>query len=160
NNRLIERVSGIQKLMMTVAASAAIAVPVVAGVLGAPHAYAQAEGPGGAAPDVSTKLMQPHFKDADITLVAEAVSAGTGRSFIIDPRVQGQVTMITTTPLSPQTFYEAFLNVLEVYGFKAEPDGQVTKIVLNDDAHVRPGTGLPDEVSSNSNFDELVTGVF
>jgi len=33
----------------------------------------------------------PNFKDADITQIAEAVSAATGKTFIVDPRVRAQV---------------------------------------------------------------------
>jgi general secretion pathway protein D len=43
----------------------------------------------------------PNFKDADITQIAEAVSAATGKNFIIDPRVRAQVTMLSSTPMSP-----------------------------------------------------------
>ena len=59
----------------------------------------------------------PNFKNADITQIAEAVSAATGKDFIIDPRVRAQVTMLSSTPMTPAAFYEAFLSILEVYGF-------------------------------------------
>jgi general secretion pathway protein D len=58
----------------------------------------------------------PNYKDADITQVIEAVSAATGKNFIIDPRVRAQVTMLSSTPMSPDAFYEAFLSILAVYG--------------------------------------------
>ena len=67
----------------------------------------------------------PNFKDADITQIAEAVSAATGKNFIIDPRVRAQVTMLSSTPMSPAAFYEAFLSILQVYGFIAVPSGDV-----------------------------------
>src|SRR4030081_2116971 len=71
----------------------------------------------------------PNFKDADITQVAEAVSAATGKTFIIDPRVRAQVTMLSSTPMSPAAFYEAFLAILQVHGFIAVQAGEVTKIL-------------------------------
>ena len=42
----------------------------------------------------------PNFKDADITQIAEAVSAATGKNFIIDPRVRALVSgrILTTLP--------------------------------------------------------------
>ena len=46
----------------------------------------------------------PNFKDADITQIAEAVAAATGKNFIIDPRVRAQVTMLSATPMSPAAF--------------------------------------------------------
>ncbi|MBV8143918.1 MAG: type II secretion system protein GspD, partial [Gammaproteobacteria bacterium] len=67
----------------------------------------------------------PNFKDADITQIAEAVSAATGKNFIIDPRVRAQVTMLSSTAMSPEAFYEAFLSILQVYGFIAVPSGNI-----------------------------------
>ena len=43
----------------------------------------------------------PNYKDADIAQVIEAVSQVTGKTFIVDPRVRAQVTMLSTTPMSP-----------------------------------------------------------
>jgi len=45
------------------------------------------------------------------------VSAVTGKNFIVDPRVRAQVTMLSSTPMSPAAFYEAFLSILQVHGF-------------------------------------------
>src|ERR1700726_2318586 len=99
----------------------------------------------------------PNFKDADITQIAEAVSAATGKTFIIDPRVRAQVTMLSSTPMSPAAFYEAFLSILQVYGFIAVPAGDVVKIVPDANARQMPGLDLPDHVSATS--DEIVTQV-
>jgi general secretion pathway protein D len=99
----------------------------------------------------------PNFKDADITQIAEAVSAATGKNFIIDPRVRAQVTMLSSTPMSPAAFYEAFLSILQVYGFIAVPSGNVVKILPDANARQMPGNDLPDHVSSTS--DEIVTQV-
>src|SRR6201993_1320434 len=96
----------------------------------------------------------PNFKDADITQVAEAVAAATGKNFIIDPRVRAQVTMLSSTPMSPAAFYEAFLSMLQVYGFIAVPAGDVVKILPDANARAIPGRDLPDHVSASS--DEMV----
>ncbi len=99
----------------------------------------------------------PNFKDADIQQVAEAVSAATGKTFIIDPRVRAQVTMLSSTPMSPAAFYEAFLSILQVYGFVAVPSGSITKILPDANARQFPSNDLPDHVSATS--DEMVTQV-
>ena len=99
----------------------------------------------------------PNFKDADITQIAEAVSAATGKNFIIDPRVRAQVTMLSSTPMSPDAFYEAFLSILQVYGFIAVPSGNVVKILPDTNARTLPAVDLPDKVSATS--DEIVTQV-
>jgi general secretion pathway protein D len=99
----------------------------------------------------------PNFKDADITQIAEAVSAATGKNFIIDPRVRAQVTMLSSTAMSPEAFYEAFLSILQVYGFIAVPSGNVVKILPDTNARTLPAIDLPDKVSATS--DEIVTQV-
>ncbi len=98
-----------------------------------------------------------NFKDADITQIAEAVSAATGKTFIIDPRVRAQVTMLSSTPMSPGAFYEAFLSILQVYGFIAVPAGDVIKILPDANARQIPSIDLPDHVSATS--DAIVTQV-
>jgi general secretion pathway protein D len=99
----------------------------------------------------------PNFKDADITQVAEAVAAATGKNFIIDPRVRAQVTMLSSTAMSPPAFYEAFLSILQVYGFIAVPAGNVTKILPDANARQYPSIDLPNSVNGAS--DEMVTQV-
>src|SRR5277367_5333373 len=99
----------------------------------------------------------PNYKDADLGQIIAAVSEVTGKNFIIDPRVNAKVTMISATPMSPAAFYEAFLAVLQVYGYVAVPAGKVIKIVPNTDARQLPSIDLPNDVSSTS--DEIVTQI-
>src|SRR5580658_6220933 len=114
-------------------------------------------------PVQATQLSQPqqritpNFKDADITQIAEAVAAATGKNFIMDPRVRAQVTMLSSTPMSPEGFYQAFLSILAVYDFIAVPDGNVVKILPDANARQMPSIDLPDHVSATS--DEIVTQV-
>jgi general secretion pathway protein D len=109
-------------------------------------------------PAQAPQRITPNFKDADITQIAEAVAAATGKNFIIDPRVRAQVTMLSSTPMSPAAFYEAFLSILQVYGFIAVPaGGNVVKILPDANARQIPGIDLPDRVNPSS--DEIVTQV-
>ena len=98
-----------------------------------------------------------NFKDADITQITEAVAAATGKTIIIDPRVRAQVTMISSTPMSPAAFYEAYLAILQVHGFIAVPSGNIIKVLPDANARQIPSIDLPDHVSSSS--DEIVTQV-
>jgi general secretion pathway protein D len=102
-------------------------------------------------------MITPNYKDADLGQVIEAVSQVTGRNFIVDPRVRAQVTMLSSTPMSPGAFYEAFLAILQVHGFVAVPSGNVIKILPDANARQMPANDLPDRVSSTS--DEIVTQV-
>ncbi|MGH8310131.1 MAG: type II secretion system secretin GspD, partial [Steroidobacteraceae bacterium] len=73
------------------------------------------------APLSNGQRITPNFKDANISTIIEAVSEATGKNFIVDPRVNAQVTMFSRTPMSPEAFYEAFLAILQVHGFVAVP---------------------------------------
>jgi general secretion pathway protein D len=99
----------------------------------------------------------PNYKDADLSQIIEAVSAVTGKNFIVDPRVKAQVTMLSSTPMSPNAFYEAFLSILQVHGFVAVPSGDTIKIIPDANARQIPANDLPGRVSSTS--DEIVTQV-
>src|ERR1700685_2370946 len=99
----------------------------------------------------------PNYKDADLSQIIQAVSEVTGKNFIIDPRVNAKVTMLSATPMSPAAFYEAFLSVLQVYGYVAVPAGKVIKIIPNTDVRQSPSIDLPNSVSSTS--DEIVTQI-
>src|SRR5882672_3531485 len=100
----------------------------------------------------------PNYKDADLGQIIEAVSEITGKNFIIDPRVRAQVTMLSSTPMSPEAFYEAFLSILQVNNFVAVPAGRnLYKIIPDANARQMPSEDLPEHISSTS--DEFVTQV-
>src|ERR1700738_1083543 len=99
----------------------------------------------------------PNYKDADLSQIIQAVREVTDKNFSIDPRVNAKVTMLSATPMSPAAFYEAFLAVLQVYGYVAVPAGKVIKIVPNTDLRQLPANDLPSDVSSTS--DEIVTQI-
>ena len=85
----------------------------------------------------------PNYKDADLSQIIEAVSAVTGKNFIVDPRVKAQVTMLSSTPMTPNAFYEAFLSILQVHGFVAVPSGDTIKIIPDANARQVPANDLP-----------------
>lgn len=100
----------------------------------------------------------PAFRDADLTQIIEAVSQITGKTFIVDPRVRAQVTILSSTPMSPDAFYETFLSILQVHGFVAVPAGNSIKIIPDANARQLPGQeDLPGRVNGNS--DEFITQV-
>ncbi len=97
----------------------------------------------------------PNYRDADIRQIVEAVSAVTNRNFILDPRVNAKVTMLSSSPMTPAEFYEAFLSVLEVHGYAAVETGNVVKIIP--DAAVRQyPTGIGDTAET---LEDIVTRV-
>jgi len=95
-----------------------------------------------------------NWKDADIRQVVEAVSAVTGKNFILDPRVTGRVTLLSPTPLGPDALYEAFLSILQVHGYVAIDSGDLVKIIPDATARQFPsqmgtaGAAGPDDLAT------------
>lgn len=75
-----------------------------------------------------------NLRNADLRAVIAEVSRVTHRNFLIDPRVQGKVSIVSSTPLSDQELYQVFLSTLQVSGYAAVPSGDIIKIVPNMDA--------------------------
>ena len=70
-----------------------------------------------------------NLKNADIREFVTQVSAITGKSFIIDPRVKGDVTIVSNVDMSEESVYQLFLSVLQVHGYAAVQAGSAIKIV-------------------------------
>ncbi|WP_417317566.1 type II secretion system secretin GspD [Emcibacter sp.] len=78
-----------------------------------------------------------NYRQADIKAVTEDISLLTGRSFIIDPRVSGKVTIISNEPVQRSAVLETFLSTLKVHGLAVLPTpGGAYKIVPEDQAAV------------------------
>jgi general secretion pathway protein D len=114
------------------------------GLLAAPLAWSQ------------EPTITPNYKEADIRQIVEAVGEVTGRNFIIDPRVNAKVTMLSSTPMSADAFYEAFLSILQVHGYVAVTTGDLIKIVP--DATARQYAG-PLGAGSAAGNDDIITQV-
>jgi general secretion pathway protein D len=82
-----------------------------------------------------------NFKEADIGALVATVSEITGRNFVVDPRVKGEVTVLSNRSMTGDELYETFLSVLEVHGFSAVPAGEVIKIVPQVNAKQDGGFG-------------------
>lgn len=89
-----------------------------------------------------------NLRAADIGVLVQTVSEITGKSFILDPRVEGRVTVISAKPQTPAEIYETFLSVLRVHGFAAVSAGNMVKLVPDavaaQDGSVGNGGGGPD----------------
>ncbi len=75
-----------------------------------------------------------NLRNADIRAVIAEVSRVTGKNFVIDPRVQGKISIVSSTPMSAHELYQVFLSVLQVSGYAAIPSGEIIKIIPNIDA--------------------------
>jgi len=75
-----------------------------------------------------------NLKDADIRAFVSQVADITGYSFVVDPRVKGKVTVLSSAPMNKAEIYDLFLAVLQVHGFTAIPGEEVIKVVQQVDA--------------------------
>src|SRR5579871_3075606 len=107
--------------------------------------------------DGSSQRITINFTDADIQKVIQEVCLVTHRNCIPDPRVRAQVTVVFSTPLTPDQLYEAFLAILQVHGFVAVSEGSIVKIVPDANMRQYPSVDLPSHISATS--DEVVTQV-
>ena len=97
-----------------------------------------------------------NLKNADVREFISQVSTITGRSFIIDPRVKGDVTVVSSTAMDRDGIYELFLSVLQVHGFAAVPSGDVVRIVQT---VLAKQSGNPNDFEEGLESQELVTRV-
>ena len=98
-----------------------------------------------------------NLKDVDIHSLIETVADATGKNFIVDPRVTGNISVITSTPMKSSQVYEVFLSILKVNGYVAIPSGNVIKIIPNLSAKE---DGVESELhTKTSSGDELLTRI-
>ena len=81
------------------------------------------------APVRADETITLNFKEADIESVINSVARITGRTFIVDPAVRGNVTIVSPQPLRADEVYAVFLSILQVHDFAAVETGRVTKII-------------------------------
>ncbi|WP_234703341.1 type II secretion system secretin GspD [Pseudomonas flexibilis] len=80
-----------------------------------------------------------NLKDADIREFIDQVAEITGETFIVDPRVKGQVSVVSQARLSSREAYQLFLSVMSTHGFTVIPQGDQARIVPNADAKAEAG---------------------
>ena len=97
-----------------------------------------------------------NFSDADLVAVINSVSQITGKNFIIDPRVKGKVTVVSSKPLNEDEVYNVFLSILQVHGFATVPTDNAIKIIP--DATAKQSS-TPSTPASRNPQDQLITRV-
>ena len=105
-------------------------------------------------PDAQTWKI--NLKNADIREFITQVSTITGTTFVVDPRVKGNVTVVSDRNLDTDAVYALFLSVLRVHGFGASRTGDVVRIVQS--ATVKQ-SGAPVNDDDGSLTEEVVTRV-
>lgn len=70
-----------------------------------------------------------NLKNADIRALISQVAEMTGYNFVVDPRVKGEVTVISSRPMEREEVYQVFLSILSVHGFSAVRTGNVVEVI-------------------------------
>lgn len=85
------------------------------------------------------KTWKINIKNADLNEFVVQVAEITGRTFVVDPRIKGNVTVISNTAMDADAVYELFLSVLRVHNWTAVPSGGVIRIQQTATAKQSPG---------------------
>ena len=78
-------------------------------------------------------------KNIDIHQFIKQISSITGKTFVVDPKLRGQVTVISDAPLDKDGVYELFLSVLRLQNYTAVPSGNLVKIQQSATGKQAPG---------------------
>ena len=97
-----------------------------------------------------------NIKNAELKEFVTQVADITGKTFVVDPRIKGNVTVISSTAMDKEAVYALFLSVLRVHNFIAMPSGDIIRITPNAQGRQTPGPqGALDDMAP----EELVTRV-
>ncbi len=96
------------------------------------------------------------LREVDIRAFIEDASQATGRTFIVDPRVSGRVTVLSQQTLSPREYFDMFMATLRVHGFIAVPTAQGAYRIVPDAVAAREPSARGSDPSEN----RYVTQVF
>nr|MBA3476785.1 type II secretion system protein GspD [Lautropia sp.] len=100
-----------------------------------------------------------NFKDAEIDSVIGAFGHLLNRTFVIDPRVRGKISLETPRPVTRELAFTLLKTVLRQQGFAVVDIGTLVKVVPEADAKLQSGPVETSRVMSRTG-DEIVTQIF
>ncbi|EJZ5984776.1 type II secretion system secretin GspD [Escherichia coli] len=99
-----------------------------------------------------------NFNNADIRQFVEIVGQHLGKTILIDPSVQGTISVRSNDTFSQQEYYQFFLSILDLYGYSVITlDNGFLKVVRS--ANVKTSPGMIADSSRPGVDDELVTRI-
>ena len=102
------------------------------------------------------EMISLNFVNADVEEVIRAISQITQRNFLVDPRVKGNINIVSATPIPASLAYDTLLSALRLQGFAAIESNGVTKVMPEADAKLY----IPGIAGKNGGGDKLMTRVF
>jgi general secretion pathway protein D len=109
-----------------------------------------------ASPVALAQTWKINLRDADITAFIGEVADITGKNFVVDPRVKGNITVISNKALTRDQVYELFMGVMNVNGVVAVPSGSTVKLVPDVNAKQ---AGVAFDLRQRARGDQVVTRV-
>ena len=100
-----------------------------------------------------------NFKDAEIDSVVGAFGHLLNKTFVIDPRVRGKISLETPRPVTKELAFTLLKTVLRQQGFAVVDIGSLVKVVPEADAKLQSGPVETSRVMSRTG-DEIVTQIF
>ena len=98
-----------------------------------------------------------NVRDADVRAFIQDAARTMDRTFIIDSRVQGKVSVVTDRPLSRSEYFEIFLSTLRANGLVAVPvQGGAYRIQPLDGAAAQPGRVGSARAAQNQFVTEII----
>jgi len=113
----------------------------------------------GANPASTAEPVMLNFVNADIDAVVRAIGQYTSRTFVVDPRVKGTLSLVTERPVTREQAYEQLLTALRLQGFTIVQTGNVARVLPEADAKLQGGAVVSPQGSAPRG-DQLVTQVF
>ena len=108
---------------------------------------------------VTTGQINLNFKDAEVDSVIGAFGHLLNKSFVIDPRVRGKISLETPRPVNRAQAFALLKTVLRQQGFAIVDLGDLYKVVPEADAKLQSGP-LEIGAASARDGDEVITQVF
>jgi len=109
------------------------------------------------AENAEPETWQMATKGANIQEFVAQVARITGKTFIVDPKLKGQVTVISDTPLGKDGVYALFLSVLRLQNYTAVPSGDVIRIQQSATGKQTPGAlGRPEAAAPEELMTEVI----
>jgi general secretion pathway protein D len=114
---------------------------------------------GAAGQSAANETVMLNFVNADIDAVVRAIGQFTNRTFVVDPRVKGTLSLVTERPVSREQAYEQLLTALRLQGFTIVQTGNVARVLPEADAKLQGGMVVTPQGPAPRG-DQLVTQVF
>jgi general secretion pathway protein D len=155
-------VAALRRAARGLAGASVLALPIALGAAEPEPSQAPAQAQRAAREAAAGERVVLNFVNADLEAVVRAIGQYTGRTFVIDPRVKGTLTLVTERPVTRQQAFEELLSALRLQGFtmvESTESGGVARILPEADAKLQGGRVVTPPAGAPRG-DQVITQVF